>query len=106
MNTTFKLAGLVAAGLAITAMITPAEARIRCKGRYQIVQGRLHATPYCENTYLAHIAQQYGMRVSSRAVRDNIHVKQEVCRTVGYDNRVRDICAGLMSHGRGGGIWY
>jgi hypothetical protein len=78
-----------------------AEARIACDGPYQIVQGSALATPYCEDNYLATVARGYGIRVSDVAVRQNPNVKAEVCRTVGHDNRVRQICAGYLPSDRG-----
>jgi hypothetical protein len=79
-----------------------AEARIACDGPYQIVQGSPLATPYCEDNYLAAVARGYGIRVSDAAVRQNPSVKAEVCRTVGHDNRVRQICAGYLPGDHGG----
>lgn len=74
--------------------ITSADAQIRCDGPWQIVSGQRISTPYCGDNYLAQVARQYGMRVSARAVRNSAAVKQDVCRFVGHDNRVRDICTG------------
>jgi hypothetical protein len=79
-----------------------AEARIACDGPYQIVQGSPLATPYCEDNYLAAVARGYGIRVSDVAVRQNPSVKAEVCRAIGHDNRVRQICAGYLPSDRGG----
>lgn len=72
----------------------PAEAKIRCKGQYQVIKGVEHlSTPYCEDNYLATVAAQYGSRVSAKAIRNNPHRKQEVCQLVGHDNRVSSICS-------------
>ena len=64
-----------------------AEAKIACKGRYQVSKYGLIATPYCEDNYLAAIAGY-----NARAVRQNPHVKYKACKLVGHDPRVYDIC--------------
>ena len=79
-----------------------AEARIVCDGAYQIIQGSAHATPYCEDNYLASVARGYGMRVSDVAVRQNPSIKAEVCRAFGHDNRIRQICSNYLPGDRGG----
>ena len=93
--------GLAAAAAFALAPADPAEARIVCDGAYQIVQGSPLATPFCEDNYLASVARGYGIRVSDASVRQNPSVKAEVCRVVGHDNRVRQICAGYLPEGRG-----
>lgn len=89
----YVLGALAFAGLAFA---NPAEAAIRCDGPWQIVSGQRISTPYCGDTYLARVAREYGMRVSARAVRNSTSVKQEVCRLVGHDNRVHDVCIGYL----------
>jgi len=72
---------------------TPAEARIRCNGPFQVVRGAGEiATPYCEDAYLARVARSYGIRVSGETIRYNENRKEEVCRAIGHDSRVYDIC--------------
>ena len=69
------------------------EARIKCNGPFQVVRGAGEiATPYCEDEYLAHVARSYGIRVSGGAIRRNPSRKEEVCRSIGHDSRVYDIC--------------
>lgn len=77
------------AGIGLVPMSASA---ITCKGEYQVVQGQLLATPYCQDNYLAKIAQQYGTRVSGREIRNNPNKKAEVCRFMGHDSRVSHIC--------------
>jgi len=79
---------------------SPAEAQIRCDGRFQIIKGQPHATPYCEDEYLAAVARGYGVRVSGRAVRNDPSVKANVCRFVGSDPRLQDICIGYRERVR------
>ena len=71
------------------------EARIRCNGAYQIINGSPHATPYCGDEYLARVARTYGIRVSGRRIRKDYSKKSEICQLIGHDNRVSDICTGF-----------
>lgn len=84
----------VASALALVLTARSAEARIACDGPYQVVGGQSISTPYCQDNHLAEVARAYGMRVSAAAVRSNPGVKAQVCRHVGYDNRVQTACAG------------
>ncbi len=85
--------GMLIAGTSIL-MPVPAEAKIRCKGPYQIIKGVGHlSTPYCEDNYLAAVAAKYGSRVSAKSIRNNPNKKQEVCQLVGHDTRVSSICS-------------
>lgn len=81
----------------------PAEAKIRCNGPYQIVKGSEIATPYCLDSYLAKIASEYGMRVTARQMREDYGRKQDVCRLVGQDIRIREYCAQFVPQARGRG---
>jgi hypothetical protein len=93
--------GFAAAGCLAMAVIQPAHAKIRCNGPYQIIQGSGQmATPYCENAYLAQVARGYGMKVSGRTLANNPSIKGDVCRVVGYDSRVYQICTGWRPEGR------
>ena len=69
-----------------------AQARIACDGSFQIVQGQPISTPYCRDQTLARVARSYGMRVSDAAIRNSESVKGQVCRTIGHDLRVREVC--------------
>jgi hypothetical protein len=79
----------------------PADARIRCDGNYQIINGQPHATPYCQDENLAQVARTYGMRVSGSAMRNSPSEKQRVCQFIGSDIRVREACHGYGQDGRG-----
>jgi hypothetical protein len=76
-----------------------AEARIACEGNFQIVNGLPVATPYCRDMQLARVARAYGWRVSDNAIRFSESKKAEVCRAIGYDNRVQDVCAPYRQDG-------
>lgn len=89
----------LALGLPVLAGAQPAAAKIRCDGAYQVVGGSLVATPYCGDGYLARVANEYGSKASASAIRNNPSTKQEVCRFIGHDTRVQDICAPYTSFG-------
>ena len=102
MKSLAVIVGLLSVALFIGA--TSADARIRCNGPWQIVDGSEIASPYCGDRYLARVAREYGMRVSARAIRRDISVKDEVCQLIGHDNRVSDICTGFrIEHDNNGG---
>jgi hypothetical protein len=83
---------LVAAGMLSLTQGT-AEAAIVCDGDFQVVNGYPVATPYCREMTLARVARSYGWRVSDETIRHNESVKAQVCRAIGFDNRVQEICA-------------
>jgi len=87
--------------IASAAFAAPADARIVCKGEFQVVNGSHISTPYCRDNYLARVAREYGVKVSDAAVRENPNLKREVCRFVGRDTRVFENCLDQNS-GRGG----
>ncbi len=94
------LISLAIASLVLLAL--PAQARIRCDGNFQIQKnGDRIYTPYCANHNVAAVARQYGMRVSGDAVHNNPAVKEQACRLVGYDLRVKDACTGYRPEGGG-----
>jgi hypothetical protein len=71
-----------------------AEARILCDGNYQIVNGYPVSTPYCRDRYLGYVARTYyGWSISDEAIRYSESMKAQLCRAIGYDNRVQEACA-------------
>ncbi|MBR2535861.1 MAG: hypothetical protein IKE66_07285 [Hyphomicrobium sp.] len=86
--------------LACVAVSAPAAA-IECRGGYQVVQGNLLSTPYCQDALLAQVARQYGFRTSAAAIRQNPNHKREICRFVGRDIRVQENCITANPNGRG-----
>ena len=96
---------VVTAVLAIYAtlgMTTDAAARINCDGQYQVIKGQgLLPTPYCEASYLAKVAGTFGVRTTAKLMRNSVNAKQRICRVVGHDHRVRDICSGFGQEDRG-----
>lgn len=69
-----------------------ANAQIQCFGRYQISEGRLISTPFCEDEYLAYVARTYGARTSGFQMRNDLGERNTICRWIGWDTRLRSIC--------------
>jgi hypothetical protein len=94
--TTFLQAGIICcAALLLTAMLTvPAEARIQCRGNFQMTKYGPIATPYCEEEQIAFVARSYGQNVTGSQVRKNPLMKVYLCQTLGYDSRLKGSCAG------------
>jgi hypothetical protein len=83
---------IVASGLLVFSQ-GGAEARIVCEGNFQIVNGLPVSTPYCREATLARVARGYGWRVSDDAIRYSESTKAQVCRAIGNDNRVQEVCS-------------
>ncbi len=84
---------VMAVAALVPAFAGASEARIRCNGPYQVVRGQGEiATPYCQDEYLARIARSYGIRVSGSAIRHSPSRKEEVCRAIGHDSRIYELC--------------
>ena len=95
MNKTIGLLGAAALLATTGALSQPAHAGIHCEGPFQVVHGNRVATPYCQDNYIAYVANRsYGIRVSPSQIRYNPNKKVEVCRIVGTDARLRSACAG------------
>ncbi len=95
MTKTFRLLGAAALLGAAGALSHPAQAGIQCDGPFQIVRGDRIATPYCQDNYIAQVANRsYGIRVTGSQIRNNPSKKVEVCRIVGTDSRLRAACTG------------
>ena len=83
------------AALLLTTMLTaPAEARIQCRGNFQMTKYGPIATPYCEEEQIAFVARSYGQKVTGRQVRNDPLMKVYLCQTLGYDSRLKGSCAG------------
>jgi hypothetical protein len=46
------------------------------------------------------VARRYGIQVSGHAIRQNPNRKEEVCKTIGHDSRVNDICMKYLDYGQ------
>ncbi len=96
MITTGVGVALLAVGVAV-----PAEAEIRCNKGYQLVQGTPLATPYCQDQYVAQVANEYGFKASPARVRQDPIFKQTLCRYIGQDIRIKESCQEVNPSGRG-----
>ncbi len=76
-----------------------AEAAIQCDGNFQIVRGQPVATLYCREMNLARVARTYGWRISAEAIRSSETTKAQVCRAIGFDNRVDEVCGPFRAGG-------
>lgn len=102
MKKTVQLGLALAAAGVIGAATSPAVlAKIKCQGPDQIIPGRgLLSTPYCQDSYLAEVARDYGVKIRAEVIRENPNEKEQLCRFIGYDIRVKSICEQYI--GRGG----
>ncbi len=87
---------------ALFAFSTSAYA-IKCNGPYQVNYGQYgkqeFLSPYCEDNYLAVVAQEYGAVYTRHEIRNNPSKKKEACELVGHDNRVASNCASVLGDG-------
>jgi hypothetical protein len=82
------MAGIILGGLA-----PAAEAEIKCKNGFQLVQGSLLSTPYCQDALVAKVAHEYGFSATAAEVRSNPMFKQRLCRFIGQDIRIKETCS-------------
>ena len=87
-------ATLAVAALLAVAAASPAEAKIECRGNFQMSKYGPIATPYCEEENIARVARSYGARVTGAEVRNNALKKVYLCQVYGYDTRLKGSCAG------------
>jgi len=85
----FATYGLVAL---IVVWVTPAEAKIRCKGIFQVNKSGLVSTQICRDREIARVARSYGWRVSDAEVRNKPLKKVEICQALGGDTRLQGAC--------------
>ena len=93
---TILQAGLAGcAAVALTTMLTAgAEARIECRGNFQMTKYGPIATPYCEEEQIALVARSYGWKVSGAEIHNDPLKKVYVCQIIGSDSRLKGSCAG------------
>ncbi|HEX2447102.1 MAG TPA: hypothetical protein VHK26_02810 [Methyloceanibacter sp.] len=73
---------------------SPADAKIECRGNFQVTKYGLISTPYCEEEQIARVARSYGVNVTGAEVRNNALTKVYLCQVYGYDTRLKGSCAG------------
>lgn len=88
--TMLAVSGLCAAVLSSCA--TPAAAKIRCQGIFQVNKHGLVSTQICRDRQIARVARSYGWRVSDDEVRNKPLKKVQICRALGGDNRLKGAC--------------
>ena len=91
----------LASGLIVLAQ-PGAQARIVCDGNFQDVKGTSVSTPYCREMNLARVARTHGWKVSDYDIRYSESIKAQVCRAIGFDNRVYEVCAPYRNDGGNG----
>lgn len=80
-------------GAAILAFATtPATAKIKCQGIYQVNKNGTYATPYCQEREIARVARSYGWKVTDAQVRNDPLKKVKICLALGGDNRLKGAC--------------
>jgi hypothetical protein len=90
---TFQTLGICLLATPLVLIAGPsADAAIKCRNGYQLVNGSEIATPYCQDNLVAQVARQYGFKASETEVRNNPNYKRELCRYVGRDNRLTTAC--------------
>jgi hypothetical protein len=91
-----RLMNMIVAGIAAAILLAvasvPAEARIRCKGIFQVSKYGLISTPYCQEREIAAVARSYGVRVTDEQVRNDPLTKVNLCFRFGGDNRLKGAC--------------
>ena len=79
-----------------------AEAAIQCDGNYQNVSGQPVSTLYCREMNLAYVARtSYNVRITVDEIRNSESKKAQLCRAIGFDNRVQEVCAPFRTDGGG-----
>ena len=87
-------AALTLTALLVMAAITPAAAKIECRGNFQDSKYGLISTPYCEEENIARVARTYGFKVTGAQVRKDPLKKVYLCQIIGGDTRLKGSCAG------------
>jgi hypothetical protein len=85
-------AAITVAALLTMIAVSPAAARVECRGNFQVTKYGLIATPYCEEENIARVARSYGINVSGAEVRKNALKKVYLCQTIGDDSRLKGAC--------------
>ena len=96
MNT--LAATLLGAALLLALSPQAADARIQCKGNFQVTKNGLISTPYCQEEQIARVARSYGWKVTAAQIRNNPLKKVEVCQALGGDVRLNGSCGAYSPH--------
>jgi hypothetical protein len=101
MSRRFMVRVGIGSAILSAAFIAPAEAKIACNKGFQMVAGSWLATPYCQDAYVAQVANEYGFSASPDKVRNNPLFKQRLCRFIGQDIRIKESCDEVSPSVRG-----
>ena len=71
---------------------TPAAAKIKCQGIFQVNKNGTYATPLCQDREIARVARSYGWKVTDAQVRNDPLKKVNICLAPGNDNRLKGAC--------------
>lgn len=85
---------LLSAAVLVVASPDSADARIQCKGNFQVTKYGLLATPWCEEEQIARVARTYGWKGTAKQVRNDPLTKVQLCYRYGSDTRLKGSCAG------------
>lgn len=83
---------LAAALLGSVAGPSPAEAKIRCQGIFQVTKYGLLSTPYCQDQEIARVARSRGWNVSQAQIGNDPLKKVQICQVLGSDVRLKGAC--------------
>jgi len=83
---------VITCGLLTLATLTPATAKIRCQGIFQVTPNGNIASPYCADGEIARVARSYGEKVTDAQVRNDPLTKVRLCQRFGGDNRLKGAC--------------
>jgi hypothetical protein len=86
---------LAVSGLCVALLLsyaTPAAAKIRCQGIFQVNKSGLVSTQICRDRQIARVARSYGWRVTDDEVRNKPLKKVQICRALGGDTRLKGAC--------------
>jgi hypothetical protein len=89
---------LLSAAVLVVASTQAADARIQCKGNFQVTKNGLISTPYCQEEQIARVARSYGWKVTAAQIRNNPLKKVEVCQALGGDVRLNGSCGAYSPH--------
>jgi hypothetical protein len=89
---------LLSAAVLVVASTQAADARIQCKGNFQVTKNGLISTPYCQEEQIARVARSYGWKVTAAQTRNNPLKKVEVCQALGGDVRLKGSCGAYSPH--------
>ena len=83
---------LLGAALLLAFSPQAADARIQCKGNFQVTKYGLLATPWCQEEQIAKVARSRGWKGTAKDVRNDPLTKVQLCLQFGGDVRLKGSC--------------